>query len=174
MGIENISIVDLTAEMSNYGIQHFIQWMTIENKKTNDLLVIYKTKNIFHFEFKRNNSIRKFYRLDNIHLYTFQDLVNQMMCTIDPYICHLTFKLKSLVYFPLMPTKEFMNFRLDQLPMGTGEFIYTKNRRCSFCWSMNDSITKKCANCRCVYYCSKECQVQDWTAYHKHVCYADN
>lgn len=29
--------------------------------------------------------------------------------------------------------------------------------------------TKKCRNCKIVYYCNKECQTQDWI-HHKHIC----
>lgn len=29
---------------------------------------------------------------------------------------------------------------------------------------------KKCSRCKKVVYCSKECQLKDWKAGHKHVC----
>lgn len=29
---------------------------------------------------------------------------------------------------------------------------------------------KACARCKCVFYCGKECQVQDWKARHKKFC----
>ena len=29
---------------------------------------------------------------------------------------------------------------------------------------------KKCSRCKTVVYCSKECQIKDWKAGHKHAC----
>ncbi len=41
---------------------------------------------------------------------------------------------------------------------------------CRVCNSVSDNM-KKCSKCQSSYYCSKECQHQDWPT-HKHICYS--
>ena len=38
------------------------------------------------------------------------------------------------------------------------------------CLVSNKATTKACVGCRCVYYCSKECQTSDWRMQHKFFC----
>jgi hypothetical protein len=45
-----------------------------------------------------------------------------------------------------------------------------KEEACSKCFS---STNKTCAKCKSVFYCSRECQVSDWSLTHKFVCQPD-
>ena len=46
--------------------------------------------------------------------------------------------------------------------------IFRYSRRCFTCYSKNEK-NKKCSGCNLVYYCSKECQIQEWLE-HKKIC----
>ena len=45
-------------------------------------------------------------------------------------------------------------------------------QRCWTCLQVSPSNLSKCRACKWVRYCSRRCQAQDWTLYHKHECAA--
>jgi len=42
--------------------------------------------------------------------------------------------------------------------------------RCGFCGGSHSPSSKRCAICKTVYYCNKECQTKDWKLRHKKAC----
>jgi len=54
-------------------------------------------------------------------------------------------------------TKYFINNNID---------IFC-NKICNYCHNENIELFK-CASCKCVYYCSKKCQKQDWKEHKEH------
>ena len=44
---------------------------------------------------------------------------------------------------------------------------------CGFCCKQLNGQGKRCVKCKCVYYCTKECQVKDWKMGHKGECVSE-
>jgi hypothetical protein len=44
------------------------------------------------------------------------------------------------------------------------------DRQCAFCYLISDSALKVCSKCKARYFCSVECQAQDWRTGHKQFC----
>jgi len=81
-------------------------------------------------------------------------IINYNIKMNDVFICK---KNKFIVF-----TKYFINNNID---------IYC-NKFCDYCHNENIELFK-CAGCKCVYYCSKNCQKLDWKE-HKEHCKAFN
>jgi len=61
--------------------------------------------------------------------------------------------------------KKFIIFTEDFIDENPDIFF---NKSCNYCRNENTELFK-CGNCKCIYYCSKKCQKEDWK-FHKNNC----
>lgn len=148
------------------------------NKTTDDIwnsLVI----NINH-RLNINNTTTFSLVLDDV--LTFQDVYDSIIRSV-PILAEnkqfLKFKLKwheeteatayATARAHYISSKEFMKLPVNIIPLSCGEIIYKKIHQCHLCQTRSFEITQKCSGCKKVYYCSKSCQVINWS-YHKFFC----
>lgn len=89
------------------------------------------------------------------------------------YNLHFNFQTRQLIYFH--PKFKFYCNSYNLLKLNDHNTIKSKLRslrykRCATCFVLNQKKKNKCSKCRKIYYCSKQCQKQDWI-YHQHECF---
>ena len=66
-----------------------------------------------------------------------------------------------------VPEEHIYECRRGYKPLEQNTKPHDSRHKCSMC---GKATTKSCSGCRCVHYCSKECQASDWRVQHKFFC----